>query len=479
MALTENGLQIKKLSEMIPEVVGHLQTNVDPDIDVDDSDPLYQVLVIFLSQVDQLWQLGQAIYNSGNPYTAEGVSLDNVGAITGVIRNASTNTAGLQYFTGDIGTVINAGTILQNVTTKDRFVVPQTVQLSLSRAISCVIQADEVVNEDLYTVVVGSNSYTYESDTDATAAEILAGIKAEIDADISPTVTATISGTQLTVAAIEGTVSISTTANLGILRMTGSGVIQAEEVGPIPGNANTVSVIVTPVLGLTSTTNPVQFSLGRNRESDVDYRQRILTEQTATGAATVPAIEARLRNITGVTYASVIPNATMAVDGDGRPPKSIEAIVQGGDDNEIGLVLWEAHAAGIETYGSTSVVITDSDGQPQAVEFSRPSPVYIAVRITYELYPEEIFPDSGEDDIKIAVIDYVSSLGLDKDVFPTRLSGPIYKAVDGLGPITVELQVLDNAGDSPVELDWSTAPIPIADASFAQTTLSDVYVEEA
>lgn len=479
--LTSAGLQVKKLADMLPEVIQTMQQDIDNSISINDSDPLYQFLVIVLSEVDQLWQLAQAVSDSDNLDKAEGVFLDNLGAIAGgVIRNAAQPTTGIQYFRGQLGTVIPAGTLLENTQTKDRYFITNNLTLSTNQAREVTFSVGDVVNEAVYSVTISGDSYSYTSDTSATALEIITGIKAEMDADLNKNFTVVQSGATLRLSTNASTgMNVSSTANMSVDSVVNSATISAENTGPLVANANTVTRIVTPVGGLLSTYNPAQLSTGRNRENDADYRLRIQSSRVIEGKATVAAIKANLLNVPGVLYAAVIENDTMEEDGEGRPPKSIEAVVDGGTDEAVGETLLFVKGATTETYGNTIVNVNDADGQPHTVKFSRPNPLYIAVRVTYSVYDEEQFPEeTGEASIRQAVVNYTNSLGLDKDIFPGRYFGPIYNAVQGVGTLTVETQVIPAPGTTPVEEDWSVAPIPVAQALFAQTTVSDVYVEE-
>src|SRR5260221_13941560 len=55
----------------------------------------------------------------------------------------------------------------------------------------------------------------------------------------------------------------------------------------------------------------------------------------------------------------------------GRPPKSFEAVVQGGSDDDIANQIWLTKPAGIETFGNVNngngVPITDSQGGKQII----------------------------------------------------------------------------------------------------------------
>ena len=65
----------------------------------------------------------------------------------------------------------------------------------------------------------------------------------------------------------------------------------------------------------------------------------------------------------------------------GRPGKSFEIVVEGGDDTLIAQTIIASKPAGIQTYGSTQVEVFDNYGNPYQIQFSRPIqvPIYVAI----------------------------------------------------------------------------------------------------
>lgn len=71
----------------------------------------------------------------------------------------------------------------------------------------------------------------------------------------------------------------------------------------------------------------------------------------------------------------------------GRPPKSFEIVAQGGDDTAIAEAIYGAKPAGIETYGNTTIDITDAFGNIYPISFSRPTqvPIYVSIVLVTDL----------------------------------------------------------------------------------------------
>lgn len=85
-----------------------------------------------------------------------------------------------------------------------------------------------------------------------------------------------------------------------------------------------------------------------------------------------------------------VENNTTAVSivlGFGRPGKSFEIVVEGGDDTTIAQTILASKPAGIQTYGSTSVQVFDSYGNGYKISFSRPTqvPFYVVINMVTDL----------------------------------------------------------------------------------------------
>lgn len=186
------------------------------------------------------------------------------------------------------------------------------------------------------------------------------------------------------------------------------GTFEATVTGPISANSGTLTVIVTPVSGWNSATNPLDADLGTVQESDTDYRKRQIQELQAPGECTVDAIRADLLLVAGVIEAFVFENTSMATDGDGVPPKAYECVIWDGsppdaDNTEVGQTIWNSKPAGIETYGSTSVTVKDSQDNDRTVKFSRATGKNVYLTYVLSVDPET-YPVDGDAQVRAAVL---------------------------------------------------------------------------
>lgn len=120
-------------------------------------------------------------------------------------------------------------------------------------------------------------------------------------------------------------------------------------------------------------------------ESDGDFRLRITNEAVADIRLT--ANVNRLKALPGVTWASAIENATDATSALGMPAHSVAYAVIGGDDEEVGLQVYQLSVPGILLYGNTEIPVV-ADGYCQTVSLIRPVDVPIRVEVDIKHVPD-------------------------------------------------------------------------------------------
>ena len=156
----------------------------------------------------------------------------------------------------------------------------------------------------------------------------------------------------------------------------------------------------------------------------------------------------------------------------GLPPKSFECIVVGGTDQEVALKIWQTKPAGIETYGNTSIVIVDSQGNNQLIKFSRATIVYLFSQMIITLNPQETFPTNGFQLISDAILSYGNSLGIGLDVILQRLEAQAF-LVSGVATATAQIAKTYSLSDTPV---YVTTDIDILSTEISTWDLSRIEV---
>lgn len=475
--LTENGLEILNLDAVLTDIVSDEKDLIDENIDTRADEFLGQLNNIFAVAIAEQWELSQAVNDNFNPLKAEGKNLDDIGSITGITRNNSTpsTTTKQVFYHATPGTVVPSST--QPVSESNvAFLTTAAVTIQATDTFSTRIVVNALPFGSNYSLTVNGDVVPFVS-TGVLATDIANWV-----IDVNNT-TAALAGDYvanaetngITISAGIATVSVNSLIGATVLNYAKETTAQAVINGPTIAAIGKVNRLRTAVAGLT-TSNLEAYSGGSNVESDEDYRVRILNDQGVSSAATEPALTRAIGDISGVSSVVIVQNRTFATVGS-LPPKSFEAIVEGGDSQTIAQTIWDTQPAGIETYGTEPpFTVKDSNGNDQTILFSRPIAVNLAIRVTYTEYDEENQTTDVEDVITPIVVDQLNALQSGVDVFTARLYGPIYSAITGYNINAIEVQVITNPGDTPVGA-WLTE-VALTPNEFAAITSIDVsYIE--
>lgn len=244
--------------------------------------------------------------------------------------------------------------------------------------------------------------------------------------------TITITGTPGTVIPVGSKAAVVSTGEKFItdseVTIPGGGSIDvactAENFGVISAAAGTIIVIDTPIFGWAAVTNAADAAPGREEETDAALRERRVLSTITLGQNLVDSLFGQLRNIDGVTDARVISNGTDAVDANGIPAHQFLSVVAGGAAADIAQAIWKNTPQGILSYGALTEVITDDQGFPQDVKFSRPTDVDIYFKV--DVTTDASFPGTGSADIKAALVAYgEANFGIGEDVIRSEFYTPI------------------------------------------------------
>lgn len=173
--------------------------------------------------------------------------------------------------------------------------------------------------------------------------------------------------------------------------------------GQILAPAGQLVIIASPVSGFNSITNPTDAIAGLPLETDPQLRVQRAAALQSGGGSTAGAIQSAIINQLGVAQGgdvlqcTVLSNDSDATDGNGHPPHSFEAIVLGvvsdsNADNAVAATIAATRTAGDTAYGTNrSIVVTDSQGNPHTIGFTRPTTVPIYITITVQHDPTSPF----------------------------------------------------------------------------------------
>lgn len=459
--LTPQGFEKKTLAEIKEELEDDFRGVFGVFINLLPASVFSLIIGIFAERLSEIWDVAEEVHLSAYPDTAEGVSLDNIGALNAIERleAAPTRVPGFLLF-GDEGTVIPSTARFSVVG------VPQR----LFRPLNQVILADgqNSIQELSFSSVPDSGNFTLtysdgvvEETTEtiafnATAEDVEEALN---DLDLLSEVEVIgnfTSGFEIDFAGVNGKQAqelLSVTSNSLFESATpvtidvteeqvgqpqGQVELRSVESGAIAAPRNQLTVIATPINGLDRVVNPQVAIPGRDLEEDPEYRLRRDESLSIQGNASVEAIRAKVRNLEGVQDAFVFENDTLATNIQGVPGKSFEVVVSGGEDLDIANAIWLAKGAGIRPHGSIPVTIIDSQGEDREIRFTRPTPVPIFVSV--DLYIDPVtFPEGGQLLARNSLIEWGNSLGIGTNVIVYPRLVAVFAPIAGVKNVGVRV----------------------------------------
>ena len=398
--LTATGFLPKPLTQIRADMNTALQAAFGSSIDLSDRSILGQIVGILAEREALVWQLAQQLYYSMDPTAATGPALDALAALTGTTRLPATFSTVTGTFTGTPTTNIASGTQAKTASTAVVFATTAAATITLlaswAQSTSYSVGARVTANGSAYQCTVAGTSNGSGTGPSATSNPVPA----------DGGVTWLFLGTPGT-ASGTGAVDVA---------------MQATVAGPLVASAGDLTVPVTPVGGWQGITNVSAATLGTNSQTDAQLRQSRVTQLAGDGSSTAPAIQAlilALATTPVVTSCTVFANNGDTTDSGGRPPHSIECLIQGGANQDIWNALLADVAAGVNTFGNTTGTAVDSQGTSHTLSFSRPVSitVYVDVTLTYNAATY-----GGDAAIKNAIVAYAASAPIDLDVFASQIA---------------------------------------------------------
>ena len=226
----------------------------------------------------------------------------------------------------------------------------------------------------------------------------------------------------------------------------GAVTLPASAVSPGPdGNTaeDTITSITNPKLGIEAVTNVKPCEGGRNTETDAEFRERYYKSVDFAGGVNIDAIIAEIyESVEAVIAVTGEENDTDFESKSGLPPHSFEIVAYGGLDEEIAAAIFKRRAAGIQTFGNTTVSVLGASGQTFDISFSRPTPVKVWVRVT-DLVTDQHFPLDGVEQIKRSLVSFIGGntrggLNIGQDVIRVVLPTEVLKVP---GVVDFNLQI--------------------------------------
>jgi uncharacterized phage protein gp47/JayE len=407
--LTATGLVIELIDDIRSGLQTDLRNTFFSGLPLGDQDLLGHIVGIIANELGLLWERLEQVYSSQDPDKATGPALDALSALTGTFRQPATKSSVTLVLCGDPSTTINSGSVVQTASSQENFDTQDTVTtvaLTAWAGTTSYVVGNRVTNAArCYQCIVNGTSAGSGGPT-TTASDITDG-----------TVHWEYIG--------EGTAAIDVFS-------------QCEITGPIQGTAGDITSIQTPVTGWKSARNLVDATLGNNESTDEELRLLRQIELAGSGSTTRDALRAQLLKVLDVISATVFVNNTDITNGDGLPPHSFEALVRGGDVQDIVNTIAQNQAAGIATYSSAGTfgTYTDSEGNPVTIYYTRPTNVniYVDITVTYDV---TLYPSDGDAEVQAAILAWGNGFPVGRDVDASAVGAQAFQVAGVLGATQV------------------------------------------
>ncbi len=446
--VTKEGFVKKRFDTILEEMQSDIKEATDIDISTNPQSYINTVLSSVADKIAGIYEVAEGVYYSHYPSTADGVNLDYACQLGGVTRKEASPTKIYMLCTATDGTVIEENVKVGSKTKPVIYFKPCSVSAVASAAFNkaTIVGIGDFVSGATYKVTLDDIGYeasgsSLEDVFDALAAAINANavsgeerlFSAERDGD-----TLVIeSGAMYTnhTLVLSENMTTDTVSSIILFQSVENGAYK------LPAGTVTGDWSLSAATGAKITyTNLEACILGNERETDAELRNSYLSKQYARSSGMVASIVAAIyENVESVTSCVGFENDGDEKDTEGRPPHSIEIVVDSDEahDAEIAQTIFDYKAAGIQTFGEVSVPVPLDNNTEVTVNFNRPLPIRAAITITLMQNSKEAMPENYEDLTKEAFeefasdIEYGTDIALQKAVpyIDAKVSGILYMEI--------------------------------------------------
>lgn len=492
MAITTNGLTIERYNDILNITSQKLNNALGGRLDFTVNSLIGQLTKIFSLTSSEVWEYLQALYDSIDVNTAPDIYLENLALLVGYVRLQATHTRGTEWFIGSEGVLVPQGFLLK--TSKgDEFIVKEPFTISSVNSLQTRVYVNDLHASTTYSISIGQTIYNYVSTAKPTEEQILKELQAlvvvdgELNFDTTKVYKDENGYDYLLIDKADKTSPMSVAASTHLLfdQVMTPTEIQAVETGIVPAQVNNVSNMVEPLSGITSVYNPEDLKLGRDTETDSEFRDRIKSSYFRTSGGTPDALHRAVSLVEGVKSVKVKENRDFVVDGNGLPPKSVKIIVNGGKTQDIVEAIWLNKSAGTMIWSDFNSPLTvkstfvDYNEQEHFLRFTRPTTKYCWVKVEYSKYTDdglEIFPVDGEEIMRQEISELGKLNPIGGDLIPKRYYKQIYNNVQGVNNLVIKFALTDTLQIPPTDNDFTENRIAVSDEEIIDFSPSPIRI---
>jgi uncharacterized phage protein gp47/JayE len=475
--VTDRGFVVKPFEIILKEEQEDFRATFGTDIDLSDTSIEGVYVKNQALKRTQLWEQLGKLYAIGDVDDSFGVYLDRLANFVNVERLKANATQVCECLWAKEGTVIPAGHLLRLVSGQT-FRIAGAATVSRPTLLGFILAVKDVVVGHPYQLQINTAIITYTAVDGDDEEQIQNRIAAAIETAFPGVfeMRNTDDGLSLySKTGLEAFSMDSSDVNLEFPLLGFYAVYTATKTGPIIVSIGALNEIVNKVNGLDSAINYASGIPGRGAESDTELRMSLGTRQKQATANEV-SIQNEIFKVDGVEYARVYSNRGI-IEINGRPPKSYEAVVVGGDEQEIAELIFEKGPAGIQAFGNIIKDVIDSEGFHWSIGFSRPLNKYIWIIVDYSPNSEESLPMDVVSAIRDNIITWgQTALDVGVDLIYQKMFRPVYD-VPGIGFAAIKVAVTTSL-IPPATDEYQSENVQIGDAEMAVLDRTRIIVQE-
>ena len=477
--LTPNGPNIKRLDVILEDLHSGLSEKWGVNTRQNPESFLNHLLTNVADRMAELWEFGESIYYSQYPSSAEGTSLDNAAQYGGSTREAAAKSYYPIHCKGKDGTTLAAGTLIaSNTNPATQLSIVENKTLTRASFNEVGIKVASADAGDIYTVAINGSVYSFSS-PETSAVTILNGLAGAIK-EIGFSCTVDTETEILTIYADDKTSSnvLVLSENLTTDTVTCVIVFGTVETGDILLPDGVITNIVKADAGLLEVVNRCGYIAGRDEETDAEFRQSYADKIFNRSSMMLESIRsAILNNVQGVKSVAPYENPSHEWDEFGRPPHSIEIVVDGGDNTLIAQQILENKAGGINTFGDTAVVVKGKYDEDITVRFNRPTVIYTWFRLGITLRKNEALPPNYVELLRNVVMANMDALDAGSDVVPQEFMSQLYDACSGISYIDIGIYATEDAAGEPNSYPMRSTEITARQRAYTSEEMIEVVID--
>ena len=238
--------------------------------------------------------------------------------------------------------------------------------------------------------------------------------------------------------------------------------------GRMIANPGDIDTIVTPTKGWTAVENLVSAAVGAEEETDSALRIKQSASVANPSRSVFEGTIGAIANAPGVVRHAAYENDTDEVLN-GLPPHSITLVVEGGEDDQLGQLIYLHKTPGCYTNGDVVVQVAGAYGITTPIRFYQPG--YVDVEVTVQIHPLSGYTDATVAAIRENIYTSINHLAIGQSAYTANLNGPVLEAL-GQPPTFYVEQLTANRKN---EAAASVIEIGLIEA--ARIAMEDIRVE--